>query len=363
MKSRARPLVAFDAGPAARSTLTGTELYARELAVRLPALVPGADWAMYSRRPSPGLDVDLTVMPFPRLWSQVRLPLELRRRRPDLLFVPSHVVPFWCPARPLAVVHDLAYEHFPEAYPRPARAYLRATTRWAEERCPVLLTVSQATRADLERLHGVDPARVVVAHPGGGEGAPPEPAPPQEAEDRRRLAELGVDGRFVLHVGRLEARKNQVTALAAVEGIPGLLLVCAGDPVEPEVVRRLEGSPRCRVLGRVDDATRELLYRRAAALVFPSLYEGFGFPVLEAMRVGLPVITVRTSSLPEVAGEAALFVEEPRDAGAVRARLEQLLSDAEMQRRLASEGRRRARLFTWAACAERVADVVSSLLR
>ena len=358
---RARPLVAVDAGPAARPSATGTELYARELAARLPALLGDVDFVLYSPRPAPGSGLDLTVMPFPRLWSQLRLPVELRRRRPDLLFVPSHVVPFWCPAPALTVVHDLAFERFPQAYTRTARAYLELTTRWAERACPVLLTVSEATRRDLAELHGVDPARVVVARPGGGE--PAAHAPGGEEHDRRRLTELGLDRPFALHVGRLERRKNQVTAAAAVERVPGLLLACAGATADPGVARVLQASRPCRVLGRVDDATRDLLYRNAAALVFPSLYEGFGFPVLEAMRWGLPVIPARVSALPEVAGDAALYVDDPLDAGALSAQLERLVSDPALRARLAGAGMERARSFTWDSCAGTVAGVISSLVR
>jgi alpha-1,3-rhamnosyl/mannosyltransferase len=348
--------VAVDANPAARAVQTGTEVYARQVALRLPAAAPELRFHFYSARPGDVAGLDLTVLPGRRLWSQLRLPRELWRRRPDLFFAPSHVVPFLAPGPALTVVHDLAFERYPEAYGRGALAYLRLTTLWAERRCPRLLTVSQATARDLVELHRVDPARVTVVPLGGGE----RPAcPPSPDDARQRVAALGVDRPFVLHVGRVEARKNQRTALEAVERVPGLLLVSAGPVADPGLAARLATSQRCRLLGRVSGADLEALYASAEALVFPSLYEGFGIPVLEAMRRGLPVVTAAVSSLPEVAGQAAVYVEDPRDAGALAAAIERALTD---RARLCRLGLRQAARFTWDRTAAGVAAVIRQLL-
>src|SRR5581483_5426163 len=189
--------VAVDANPLTRAVATGTELYARELARRLPGTIADVDWVFYASRPAAAATAapDLTVMPMRRLWSQVRLPVELRRRRPDLFFAPAHVVPFAWRGPALTTVHDLAYERFPAAYGTAARIYLRATTRSAVRRCRLLLTVSESTRRDLADRYGADPERIRVVAPGVAE---PGPAAPPE-----RLAELGIDGRYVLHVGRV----------------------------------------------------------------------------------------------------------------------------------------------------------------
>jgi glycosyltransferase involved in cell wall biosynthesis len=171
----------------------------------------------------------------------------------------------------------------------------------------------------------------------------------------RAVAALGVQGPFALHVGRVESRKNQLTALAAVERIASLTLVCAGPTVDEQIARQLRRSPRCRVLGQVSRADLDALYDRAEALLFPSLYEGFGLPVLEAMRRGLPVVTVSVSSLPEVGGEAALYVEDPLDAEGLAAALEEALADGP---RLAGLGRAQAAHFTWERTARGVADAL-----
>lgn len=348
--------IAVDANPLTRPAATGTEVYARELVRRLPAAAPELEWVFYASRPAPAAAVDLTVLPAPRLWSQARLPVELWGRRPDLFFAPSHVVPFLAPGRTLTVVHDLAFERLPAAYRPFDRWYLRRTTRWAVRRCPVLLTVSESTRADLAELYGVDPARVVVVPPG-------VTRPPARLQVRRaRLAELGIEEPFVLHVGRVEARKNQAAALAAVERIPGLMLVSAGPVADPELAARLAASGRVRVLGAVAAGDLELLYRTAAALVFPSLYEGFGLPILEAMQRGLPVVTVRASSLPEAAGDAALYAAGPDDVDGLAAALRSAIEDAACRRRLALAGRRQAARFSWERTAAGVVEVIRGLL-
>ncbi|HXM55081.1 MAG TPA: glycosyltransferase family 1 protein [Candidatus Dormibacteraeota bacterium] len=349
--------VAVDANPATRDAHTGTEVYAREVARRLPAAAPDLRFVFYAARPADVDGVDLTVLPGRRPWSQGRLCRELWRRRPDLFFAPSHVVPFLTPGRALTVVHDLAFERYPEAYSPSALAYLRLTTRWAERRCRLLLAPSRSTADDLARLHGVDPSRVRVVPLGGGEA--PRCRPDPEAA-RARVTALGVDRPFVLHVGRVERRKNQLTALEAVERLPNdLLLVSAGAVADAGMGAALAGSPRCRTLGRLPDADVEALYACAEALVFPSLYEGFGLPVLEAMRRGVPVVTARVSSLPEVAGDAAVYVDDPRDAAALAAAIERALAD---RGRMLALGAERAAAFTWDRTAAGVADVMREML-
>ena len=339
--------------------MTGTELYAREVVSRLPRVAPDLDWRFYAARPAPGLGVDLTVLPFPRLWAQARLPVELASLRPDLFLDLAHVVPVWCPAPPLKVFHDLAFERFPGAY-RPAElAYLRSTTRRAARACRTMIAVSEATKQDLVSLYGVDPDQVTVVHEGGGEGAPEAGDP---VADSARLRGFGIDTPYVLSIGRIEPRKNQLTALEAVERLPGVLLVCAGAIHDEAMAARLDASPRCRLLGRVSDAERDLLYRHAEALLFPSLYEGFGIPVLEAMRQGLPVVATRTSSLPEVGGEAAIYVLDARDSESMAAAIRQLREDPALRKRLVAAGRRQAALFTWDRCAAGVADAVRARL-
>ncbi len=344
-----RTRIAVDANPAAREVATGTEVYTRELCRRLAGVEPAFAWTFFASRPALGLGFDLTVVPFGRLWSQLRLPVALAASHAGLLFVPAHSVPLAWPGRTLTVVHDLAFERFPEAYSARERALLQATTRWAVARCPLLIAVSEATKADLVSCYRVAPDRVRVVHNGGG--LAPAAAPILET--------AGVPSRpYVLQVGRIEPRKNQAAALAAVERLDGVQLVVAGPVRDAELAERLRASKRCVVAGRVGEAELEALYAGAAAVVVPSLYEGFGMPVLEAMARGKPVVAARNSSLPEVGGDAAVYVDDPNDAGAFAAAIEKAIFDST----LAAKGRARAAEFTWDRCARGVVDVIREVL-
>src|SRR5256712_12854653 len=303
--------IAVDFNPATREVATGTEVYTREVGSRLPAVAPEFRWLFYASRARAGLGVDVMGVPMARLWSQIRLPLAMQPAHPDLLFVPAHAIPFGWPGKSLTVVHDLAFERPPEAYSVAERSYLRLTTRWAVLRCHLLIVPSESTKADLVELYHVDQDRVRVVPHGGGEQVEREVAP------AGRLAELGRDGSFVLQVGRIEKRKNQAAALAAVERLDGVTLAIAGPERDGSLAARLRASSHCRVLGRVDRPTLELLYQKARAVVVPSLYEGFGLPVLEAMARGQVVVAARTSSLPEVGGDAAVYVDHPNGPAAL----------------------------------------------
>lgn len=348
--------IAVDINPATREVATGTEVYTREVGSRLQAAAPELRWLFFASRARAGLGVDVMVVPLARMWSQVRLPLALRNAHPNLLFVPAHAIPFGWPGKSLTVVHDLAFERHPDAYPAAERSYLRLTTRWAALRCPLLIAPSESTQRDLVELYHVAPERVRVVPLGGGEQVERTLAP------AKRLAELGLEGPFVLQVGRIEARKNQAAALAAVERLDSVTLAIAGPERDPALAARLRASSRCRLLGRVDGPTLELLYRRASAVVVPSLYEGFGLPVLEAMARGQVVVTTRASSLPEVAGDAALYVEHPNDPDELAGVLQTAIEDRQVRTRLVRAARARAAGFTWNRCAAGVAEVVRELV-
>src|SRR5713101_345480 len=354
--NRAMKTVAVDLNPATREVATGTEVYTREVGSRLSAAAPEFRWLFFASRARSGLGVDMMVVPMARMWSQVRLPLALQPAHPDLLFVPAHAIPFGWLGKSLTVVHDLAFERHPEAYSLAQRSYLQLTTRWAALRCPLLITPSESTRKDLVELYHVAPERVRVVPLGGGEQAEREVAP------AKRLVELGLEGPFVLQVGRIEARKNQTAALAAVERLDGVTLAVAGPESDIALSKRLRESSRCRVLGTVDEPTLELLYRRARAVVVPSLYEGFGLPVLEAMARGQVVVAARASSLPEVGGEAAIYVDDPNDPAELAEALETAIGDRAVRARLGRAARKQATSFTWDRCAAGVVEVIRELV-
>jgi glycosyltransferase involved in cell wall biosynthesis len=284
-----------------------------------------------------------------RTWITLRrprLPADLLDRL-DLVHATSAAVP---PAagRPLvATVHDLAFRHFPDAYPAAGRRYHERSARVVAGEAVRLLVPSAATARDLVELYGVEPERVAVI-PLGVE----PPAEPDRAGARRLLRDLGVRGPFLLAVGTLEPRKNLPRLLAAfgevTDELPDHHLVVVGPVGWGPVLRPTWESVRVKLAGPVGDATLHALYQAADGLAYPSLYEGFGLPVLEAMAHGVPVLTSDRSSLPEVAGDAALLVD-PVDRGAIAKGLVRLVGDGALRRRLAAAGRRRAAGFSWPA--------------
>lgn len=270
-----------------------------------------------------------------------------------------HVGEFYFPralggAAPVVTVHDLTTLVLPHCHPAAGRLRDRRQFEWMKRARPHCIAVSAATAHDLTRLLGIPPEGIDVVHEAAAQNAPP--LPPQEV---RRAAGVG-DAPFILHVGTLEPRKNLVRLIRAFEALADELvpwrLVLAGRPgwrYDPilSAARDSRVSERIHVLGGVPDPLLSGLYNAAEVVAYPSLYEGFGLPVLEAMRVGRAVLTSDRSSLPEVAGDAALLVD-PESGEAIRAGLERLLRDPALRAELGRRGRERAEQFTWSAAAE-----------
>lgn len=299
-----------------------------------------------------------------QLWQRLRLPLpvELFTGRLDLLHAPDFVLPP-TRAKTLLTIHDLSFLVRPETHLPSMVRYLSSAVPRSLRRADAVVADSLATRADLERLLGLAPGRARVVYPGVG----PQFRPLDPAACAAVRARLGLPERFLLFVSTLSPRKNLVRLVEAyAQAGPDADLVLIGQRgwLYEEVfaaIERLGLGARVHIPGFVHDKDLPAVYNLALASVYPSLYEGFGLPALEALACGTPLVTANNSSLPEVAGDAALLVDAA-DTAAIAAAIRRVAGDAELRRRLSAAGPVQARRFRWEPAAQQILDCYRAIL-
>ena len=290
------------------------------------------------------------------LAEHISIPLKLRRLEVSLFHSPHYVLPLFCPTRSVVTIHDCIHLLFPQYLPsRMAYFYARFMLGSAIRRSALVLTVSEASRRDILGFYPkTDPDRVQVV-PNAID--PYLLEDPGEDEMRRVRERYQVRGRFVLYAGNIKPHKNLERLIAAfglLKQRPGhedLKLIIIGDEVTRygSLRRGVEEAgvrQDVRFFGFVPDRTLASLYRMASVFAFPSLYEGFGLPPLEAMSCGTPVVTSRISSLPEVVGDAAVLVD-PYSVRDIALGVERALDDEALRAELVARGLARARRFSW----------------
>ena len=354
-------IVGIDGSPAIRRLATGTEIYARSIIEALAASRADRTMRVYANAsdPPPWLPpaVEWRGIPFPRLWTHWRLRQALRRERPDVTFIPSHVLPFALGLKAVVTIHDVGHRREPRSYSRPARWYLEATTRYAARRANRLIAVSKATAEDLVRFYHVPGGRVAVVH----SGVDPRMRPQDPARVAHVMHRLGIAGPYFLYVGRNHPRKNLSMLRRAFDEARrrGLRvnLVLAGPDHDAA-----PASDVVTTLAYVSPDDLPALYAGAVALTLPSRFEGFGFPALEAMGCGTAVIASSAGALPEIVGSAGILLS-PDDAGAWSQAMLELAGDPALQQRLIAAGTARSAEFTWDAAAHKTWRVLDAAAR
>jgi glycosyltransferase involved in cell wall biosynthesis len=346
-----KPLVVIDADVLGRQR-TGDETYVSALLTELGRLDHGLRLAAVTRRP------DLVPAGVEPLHldarSQIarmglRLPLLLRRLRPRLAHF-QHALPpaLACPG--IVTIHDLSFERHPELMNRRDRFVFRTVVPRSVRRAARVLAVSEWTKRDLVERYGIPEQKIVVTP----NGVDPVYAPGSGSDE----------GEYVLFVGTLQPRKDPLAAIEALAlaNVDLPLMLVGPDKGSGAEARHLASklglNGRVELTGHVGKERLAELYRAAACLVFPSRYEGFGLPVLEAMASGTPVVATAAASIPEIAGGAAVLVE-PGDPVALAGGIERAIADRE---RLVRAGLERARLYSWAETARRTLAVYEELL-
>jgi glycosyltransferase involved in cell wall biosynthesis len=294
------------------------------------------------------------------LWEQTVWPWQARRHRVQLLHSMAFVSPLLAPCPTIITVYDLSFVHYPERFPRLQQWYLHSQTRRSCRRARRIITISEAGRQDLHRFFGIPLEQIDLIYPGVDDVYQPLPA---DAVAQFRH-EQGLC-RFILHVGTLQPRKNISTLLQAFarwreNGAPAdvqLVLVGGKGWMFAEIfaqVAALQLMDHVRFTGYVPDEALPFWYNAADLLVFPSVYEGFGMPIVEAMACGTPVIAANSSSIPEAVGEAGLLFA-PQDADALAALLERVMDDSELRAEMRRMGMAQAATFSWEAAGRQTA--------
>lgn len=354
----------------------GTETYARMLIPAIHQLRPDLELvAFIGRGGISAADVSAmgarpVELPMPStgrllrvLGEQTLLPRAVRRERIDLLHNFAMTAPYFSAAPQVTSTHDVIYALHPDAHTRLMRLGQSILVPIGARRAERVLTLSEASGKEVARVTGVDPSKIDVVPIAARTPGTPTP----EAELRQRL-QLG-DEPYVLATSARRGHKNLgrlLEAFAQLQHTPAPSLVLPGyasgaEDELKEQIERLDLTERVHLLGWIDDADMDGLYAAAELLAFPSLAEGFGLPVLEAMEHGLPVATSNSSSMPEVGGDAAVYFD-PYDVDSIASTIDRLLGDADERIRLATLGRERAREFSWRRAAEQTVAAYEAVL-
>lgn len=366
--------VAVDVSDLCTARADGTTRYTRELVQRLPKLGDREEWIMCAPCRPAGVvaahpKVRWAASPWPRGWTQLRFPIDLYRYRPDVLLMPIQQVPAVRPGslKVVATVHDLAFHRYPQQFAYKDWLLLHTFTAHAVRVADAVIAVSQATADDIAYYYGRTDG-VFTVHHGVNHDQFAAPAAEQRAAAWQQLRVLypALEQPYLLFVGQIQPRKNIGRLIEAFERLqsrqPDLKLVIAGGHgwLQKPIYQRVRSSSvrdRIILLGRVPDDLLPALYWQAEALVLPSFYEGFGMPILEALAGGCPVVTSNTSSLPEVAGGAAVLV----DPHSVDSIADGILNALGRREDLIERGRRRVQDFTWEKCARETLDVLRAV--
>lgn len=352
--------------------LGGNESYATNLITALAEIDQQNEYVLYvTRREAverfqnrwPNFTVRTTLPHTPLIRVPVTLSAELRRRPVDVLHV-QYTAPPFVPCPVVTTIHDLSFEHFPETFKRRSTMQLRLTVRYTARKAAHVLTDSEYSRRDIVETYQIPNDLVTVAYA----ASPDHFAPATEAEIQRIRRTYGIEGDYILAVGSIQPRKNLVRLMSAYSDLlakwreaklPKLVLVGKRAWLYNDTVKtigQLQLSKFVIMTGYVPETDLPGLYSGAQCFVYPSFFEGFGLPPLEAMKCGAPVIVGNRTSLPEVVGNAALLVD-PFDIKAIASAIESVLKDPQLRESLKTKGFEQASRFTWRDTAAKTLSV------
>lgn len=370
--------IGIDASRYGSDQATGVEWYSYHIInalIEQSAKYPESKITLYSREPlnlAKQTNIYNKVLPGKRIWTHLHLGREIVKNVPDVLFVPSHVLPIDASKNSVITIHDVAFKYLKTSYSFIQNWYLNWSTKFAVKRAKKIIVPSDATAQDLVHFYNCPLEKIaVIPH-----GFTPPKNPPKPKEDPFadheifRYFKIDKDTKYILFIGRLESKKNLERLVRAfarfADAHPEYKLILAGKRgVGFENITRIiqenNMSEKVIMTGYTSEDEKNILIQNCQLFAFPSLYEGFGMPILEAFYFGKPVLASKVSSLPEVAGDAACYCD-PYDIESIEMGLMKLVSDENYAQDLVKLGIERLKKFSWTASAKKVWAVFESLI-
>lgn len=373
--------IGIDASRAFLRRRTGIEEYSYQVIQHLVDKLKNHQIVLYVKK-GQAVDFDLPknwkvkTISWKYFWTQVGLSLEMIFNPVDVLFIPAHIIPWFFPKKTIVTVHGLEYEFCPGAYSFWEKLYMRFFIKRSCRKASKIIAVSQNTKKDLVNLYKIPTEKIEVVYEGVNfefplwkRGIKGDSKSSENSSNPSPTLPFLKGERFLLFLGRIEERKNVLGIIKAFEifkekyKLPHKL-VLAGKPGHgynsiKSKVQSLKSKARKDIveLGFVREKEKWQLLQNADVFLFPSLYEGFGLPILEAQSVGTAVVTSKVSSIPEVVGESAVLID-PKDYQALAEAMYKLVSDENLRNDIIEKGYENVKRFSWEKCASQIAEII-----
>lgn len=359
-------LIGIEAERANAPQKTGVEHYAKQLILHLAEIDKENQYVLYLRREPEAwflklpANFKIKIMPFPVFWTQLRVSWEMLFRPVDVLMIPASALPIIHPKKSIVTIHDIGWRYFPDSFTWFMKFFLEWSTRFAVKHAKKIIAVSESTKRDIIRFYKIDPDRIVVVHHG------------YESENQRnqidRIDQI-LPQKYILFLSTLQPRKNLESLIDAFRLLkqehPELphKLVVAGKPgwKYKKILMEINRNKDIVVyLNHVNDSDRWTVFLKADLLALPSFYEGFGMQILESFAANVPVAASKISSMPEVAGDAAVYFD-PHDPVDIKNAISSILFDKSLADNLKIKGENRLKQFSWQKCARETLQLIKGV--